>query len=108
MLGSTQLPYLRVALKHCPAFVQNYTPPVGGRRARTQEGQTERGWVGVVHQMGVCEGVAWLIVAAGHTELIISYAHEFSVGLTLQSDQMTRPENGDRACGGVRGQQGPL
>lgn len=58
--------------------------------------------------MGVCEGVGWLIVAVGHGELIISYAHEFSVGLTLQSDQVMRPEIGDRACGGDRGQQGPL
>lgn len=64
--------------------------------------------MGVAHQMGVCEGVGWLIVAVGRYELIISYAHEFSVGLTLQSDLVMRPENGDRACGGDRGQQGPL
>lgn len=88
--------------------MQNYTTPVGGRRARAQEGQTERGWVGVVYQMGVCEGVGWLIVAVGRYELIISDAHKFLVGLTLQSDPVVRSENVDRACGGDRGQQGPL
>lgn len=70
------LPLPGAALNHCSAFVQSCTSPVGGRRARAQEGQTERGWVGVVRQMGVCEGVGCLIVAVGRYELIISFASE--------------------------------